>query len=60
VDALRRGEREDELVLAESRRRHVTSTRRFCPGECEVHLFDDRRPELYGDLVEESRPVHVH
>jgi hypothetical protein len=37
----------------------VTSTRRSCPGY-EVHLFDDRRPELYGDLVEESRPVHVH
>jgi hypothetical protein len=38
----------------------VTSTRRSCPGEYEVHLFDDRRPEIYGDLVEESRPAHVH
>jgi hypothetical protein len=30
------------------------------PGEYEVDLFGDRRPELYGALVEESRPVHTH
>jgi hypothetical protein len=29
------------------------------PGEYEVHLFGDRRPELYGALVEEMCPVHV-
>ena len=55
------GERADELVLAaiepaEARYKH----RAIVPGEYEVHLFDDRRPELYGALVEESRPVHVH
>jgi len=27
------------------------------PGEYEIHLFDDRRPELYGALVEESQSV---
>ena len=30
------------------------------PGEYEVDLFGDRRPELYGALVEESRQVHVN
>lgn len=29
------------------------------PGEYELHLFGDRRPELYGALVEEAHSVHV-
>ncbi len=30
------------------------------PGEYEIHLFDDRRPELYGALVEEPQSVKAH
>ena len=33
--------------------------RAIVPGEYEVHLFGDRRPELYGALVAESEPVHT-
>jgi hypothetical protein len=55
------GERADELVFAEvepaeAREKH----RAIVPGEYEVDLFADRRPELYGAIVEETRPVHVH
>jgi 5-aminopentanamidase len=49
------GEREEELIVADivpeaARDKH----RAILPGEYEVHLFDDRRPELYGALVEET------
>jgi len=27
------------------------------PGEYEMHLFGDRRPELYGALAEEPQAV---
>jgi hypothetical protein len=27
------------------------------PGDYELYLFGDRRPELYGLLVEESLPI---
>ena len=55
------GELTEELVLAEiepaeAREKH----RAIVPGEYEVDLFDDRRPELYGALVEDARPVHAH
>ena len=54
------GEREDELVLAELEPSAAREKdRAIVPGEYEVHLFGDRRPELYGALVEETRPVHV-
>ncbi len=54
------GEREDELVLAEIEPAEARDKHRaIVPGEYEVDLFDDRRPELYGALVEEARPVHA-
>lgn len=54
------GDGTEELVLvgidpAEAREKD----RAIVPGEYEVHLFGDRRPELYGALVEEARPVHT-
>jgi 5-aminopentanamidase len=33
--------------------------RAIVPGEYEVHLFGDRRPELYGALVAEAEAVHT-
>jgi N-carbamoylputrescine amidase len=54
------GGREGELVLAEVEPATAREKdRAIVPGEYEVHLFGDRRPELYGALVEEHRPVHV-
>ena len=54
------GEHEDELVLAELDPAEAREKDQvIVPGEYEVHLFGDRRPELYGALVEETRPVHV-
>jgi predicted amidohydrolase len=54
------GEGEDELLLAEIEPAEAREKdRAIVPGEYEVHLFGDRRPELYGALVEETRPVHV-
>jgi predicted amidohydrolase len=29
------------------------------PGEYEMHLFDHRRPDLYGSLVEETQPARA-
>jgi predicted amidohydrolase len=29
------------------------------PGDYELYLFGDRRPELYGALVEESVPIET-
>lgn len=54
------GESAEELVVAaidpaEAREKD----RILVPGEYELHLFDDRRPELYGALVEEARPAHT-
>ncbi len=54
------GEAGPELVLAEIEPAEAREKdRAIVPGEYEVHLFGDRRPELYGALVEEMRPVHV-
>ena len=54
------GETGPELVLAEIEPAEAREKdRAIVPGEYEVHLFGDRRPELYGALVEETRPVHV-
>ena len=44
-----------EIDPAEAREKD----RVIVPGEYELHLFGDRRPELYGALVEEAHPVHV-
>jgi predicted amidohydrolase len=54
------GEGGGELILAEIDPAEAREKdRAIVPGEYEVHLFGDRRPELYGALVEETRPVHV-
>jgi predicted amidohydrolase len=54
------GEGADELVVAEIEPAEAREKdRAIVPGEYEVHLFGDRRPELYGALVEEMCPVHV-
>src|ERR671919_546171 len=54
------GDGEDELILAEIDPAEAREKdQAIVPGEYEVHLFGDRRPELYGALVEETRPVHV-
>jgi 5-aminopentanamidase len=54
------GEVEPELVVADIEPAEAREKdRAIVPGEYEVHLFGDRRPELYGALVEETRPVHV-
>jgi hypothetical protein len=29
------------------------------PGDYELYLFGDRRPELYGALVEEQVPIET-
>lgn len=55
------GEREEDLVFAEIEPAEAREKdRAIVPGEYEVHLFGDRRPELYGALVEGTRPVHAH
>ena len=54
------GEEAEELVVAEIDPGEARQKNRvIVPGEYELHLFDDRRPELYGALVEDARPVHV-
>jgi predicted amidohydrolase len=66
VDALgnrvvKAGDREEDLVFAEIEPAEAREKNRaIVPGEYEVHLFGDRRPELYGALVEDTRPVHAH
>lgn len=52
------GEGGEELVVAEIDPAQAREKDRvLVPGEYEVHLFGDRRPELYGALVEEAHPV---
>lgn len=54
------GEDREELVVAEIDPAEAREKdRAIVPGEYELHLFGDRRPELYGALVEEAHPVHV-
>ena len=54
------GEEREELVTAEIDPAEAREKDRvIVPGEYELHLFADRRPELYGALVEEAHPVHV-
>jgi predicted amidohydrolase len=55
------GKEADALVLAEIEPSEARDKHRaIVPGEYEVDLFGDRRPELYGAIVEETRSVHVH
>ncbi|MCI0635774.1 MAG: carbon-nitrogen hydrolase family protein [Actinobacteria bacterium] len=42
-----------EIDLEKARRKDIIPK----PGEYEMHLFDDRRPELYGSLVAEASVI---
>jgi 5-aminopentanamidase len=57
VDA---GEAEEGLAVAEIDPAEAREKdRAIIPGEYEVSLFGDRRPELYGALGEHEDPVHA-
>jgi predicted amidohydrolase len=54
------GEHDEGLVVAEIDPTEAREKdRAIIPGEYEVHLFGDRRPELYGALVEQADPVQA-
>jgi predicted amidohydrolase len=54
------GEAEEGLAVAEiDPAKAREKDRAIIPGEYEVSLFGDRRPELYGALVEHENPVHA-
>jgi predicted amidohydrolase len=44
-----------EIEMEEGRTKDIVAV----PGEYEVHLFADRRPELYGDLVARAETVQI-
>jgi 5-aminopentanamidase len=48
------GEREEALLVAEIDLEQARDKNYIIPGEYELYLFGDRRPELYGLLVEEE------
>src|SRR5262249_37833511 len=51
------GEREEALLVADAELGKARDKDYVIPGEYELYLFGDRRPELYGTLVEEIRSV---
>jgi 5-aminopentanamidase len=51
------GETEEALLVAEIEVEKARDKDYVIPGEYELYLFGDRRPELYGALVEEMQPV---
>jgi len=51
------GEREEALLVAEIDLELARDKDYVIPGEYELYLFRDRRPELYGLLVEEAETV---
>jgi predicted amidohydrolase len=51
------GEAEEALLTAGVDLAKARDKDYIVPGEYELHLFDDRRPELYGALVEQTTPV---
>jgi len=48
------GETEEALLVAEVDVEQARDKNHVIPGEYELYLFSDRRPELYGALVEET------
>jgi len=48
------GETEEALLVAEVDVERARDKNHVIPGEYELYLFGDRRPELYGALVEET------
>lgn len=51
------GETEEALLFADIDIEKARDKDYVVPGEYELYLFGDRRPELYGTLVEEMQPV---
>jgi 5-aminopentanamidase len=51
------GETEEELLVAEVDVEKARDKDYVVPGDYELYLFDDRRPELYGALVEEPLAI---
>jgi len=51
------GETEEALLVADIEVEKARDKDYVIPGEYELYLFGDRRPELYGALVEEMQPV---
>jgi 5-aminopentanamidase len=51
------GETEESLLVADIEVEKARDKDYVIPGEYELYLFGDRRPELYGALVEEMQPV---
>jgi predicted amidohydrolase len=43
-----------EVSLAKARQKHII----FKPGELEMDFIGDRRPELYGAIVEDGKDKH--
>jgi predicted amidohydrolase len=53
------GETEEALLLADADVERARDKDYVVPGEYELYLFGDRRPELYGALVEETQVVEA-
>ena len=51
------GETEEVLLVGDIELEKARDKDYVVPGEYELHLLGDRRPELYGALVEEVSPV---
>jgi hypothetical protein len=51
------GETEEALPTAEVEFENARVKDYIVPGKYELHPFDDRRPELYGALVEQATQV---
>jgi predicted amidohydrolase len=51
------GETEEALLVADIDVEKARDKDYVIPGEYELYLFGDRRPDLYGALVEELEPV---
>ena len=51
------GATEEALLVADIDVEKARDKDYVIPGEYELYLFGDRRPELYGALVEERHPA---
>jgi predicted amidohydrolase len=53
------GETDEALLLADIDLEKARDKNYVIPGEYELYLFGDRRPDLYGALVEETQAVRT-
>jgi 5-aminopentanamidase len=53
------GETDEALLLADIDLEKARDKNYVIPGEYELYLFGDRRPDLYGALVEETQAVET-